>query len=58
MKAKDFFTGRTCAEFYDFIRDAVSHLDENQIREELADYLPPAETQGLGLLFKAALAKL
>jgi predicted nucleotidyltransferase component of viral defense system len=58
VKAKDFFTGRTCAEFYDFIRDAVSHLDENQIREELADYLPPAETQGLGLLFKAALAKL
>ncbi len=55
---KDYFPGQTCAEFYDFIRAKVAILPDEQIRNELADYLPPEETAGLSLLFRAALAKL
>jgi len=58
VKAKDAFPGKTCSDFYEFLRENVARLDDQQIQDELADYLPPEETQGLGLLFKAALAKL
>lgn len=58
VKAQDYFSGRTCSEFYDFIRTKVAELSEEQIVNELADYLSPEETNGLALLFRAALAKL
>lgn len=58
VKKKDYFPGQTCDEFYDFIRTEVAILSDKQIRNELADYLPPGETAGLSLLFRAALAKL
>jgi hypothetical protein len=58
VKAQDYFPGRTCSEFYDFIRTKVAELSEEQIVNELADYLPPEETMGLALLFRAALVKL
>jgi predicted nucleotidyltransferase component of viral defense system len=58
VRKKDHFPGRTCGEFYDFIRARVAALSDEQIRDELADYLPPGETTGLALLFRAALARL
>jgi predicted nucleotidyltransferase component of viral defense system len=58
VKAQDYFPGRTCSEFYDFIRTKVAELSEEQIVNELADYLSPEETTGLALLFRAALVKL
>lgn len=58
VKKRDHFSGRTCGEFYDFIRTRVAALSDEQIRNELSDYLPPEETDGLELLFRAALAKL
>lgn len=58
VKKRDYFLGRTCSEFYDFIQTYVSTLSNEQIGNELSDYLPPSETAGLALLFKAALARL
>jgi predicted nucleotidyltransferase component of viral defense system len=58
VKESDRFPGQTCGEFYEFIRAHVAELTDRQITNELADYLPPEETAGLALLFRAALAKL
>jgi len=58
VKKKDHFTGRTCQMFYDYLRDHVARLSDEQIRQELSDYLPPGESDGLALLFRAGLAKL
>lgn len=58
VKKNDYFTGRTCNEFYDFIRSYVSTLSDEKISSELSDYLPSSEMVGLALLFRAALAKL
>lgn len=58
VKKEDAFPGRTCSEFYDFIRAEVAAISDEQIANELADYLPPDETAGLALLFRAALAQL
>lgn len=58
VKKGDYFPGRTCREFYDFIRTYVGTLSDEQISSELSDYLPPPETAGLALMFKAALARL
>ncbi len=58
VEKKDYFPGKTCAEFYDFIRAEVAALPDEHIRNELADYFSPEETAGLSLLFRAALAKL
>lgn len=58
VKKADYFPGQTCSEFYDFLRAEVADLTDKQIASELSDYLPPAETAGLSLLFRAALAKL
>jgi predicted nucleotidyltransferase component of viral defense system len=58
VRKEAFFPGRTCGEFYDFIRARVATLTDEQIRDELSDYLPPEEATGLALLFRAALAKL
>lgn len=58
VKKEDYFTGQTRGDFYDFIRSYVSSLSDEQISNELSDYLPPSETAGLALLFKAAFTKL
>ncbi|MDA0323818.1 MAG: nucleotidyl transferase AbiEii/AbiGii toxin family protein [Verrucomicrobia bacterium] len=58
VKKEDYFPGRTCSEFYEFLRGWVAGLSEKQIEDELSDYLPPEETSGLALLFRAALARL
>ena len=54
----DYFPGRACSEFYDFIRTKVASISDEQIGNELSDYLPSEETKGMALLFRAALAKL
>lgn len=58
LKKEDYFPGRTCSEFYDFLRGRVAALSEKQITDELSDYLPPEETSGLALLLRAALVRL
>lgn len=58
VKKTDYFPGKTCPEFYDFIRARVAALTDDSIANELSDYLPQQETAGLSLLFRAALAKL
>ncbi len=58
VKKKDRFPGWTCQAFYDYLRDYVVTLSDDQIRQELSDYLPPEETTGLALMFRAAMAKL
>jgi predicted nucleotidyltransferase component of viral defense system len=56
IKPKDFFPGKTCNEFYDFLR--TGRLTDEAIEQELSDYLAPEEMVGLSALFRAALAKL
>jgi len=58
IKKADYFPGKTCVEFYDFLRTNVSQLTEKDIQNELSDYLPPEEITGLSMLFRAALARL
>jgi len=58
INKEDYFPGETSSEFYDFLRTKVSRLTDNDIGEELSDYLPPEETTGLSMLFRAALTKL
>ncbi len=58
VKKSDYFPGKTCGEFFDFLRSNVANLSDEQVRDELSDYLPPRETEGLLLLFRAALARL
>jgi predicted nucleotidyltransferase component of viral defense system len=58
VKKRDYFPGKACSEFCDFLRMKVASLSDEQIRNELSDYLPPDETEGLSLLFRAALSKL
>lgn len=58
VKKQEHFPGGTCGEFYDFIRAKVAELSDEQIADELSDYLPPEESEGLSLLFRAALTKL
>ena len=58
VKSSARFSGRTADEFYDFIRKHAAKLTDDQIRETLADYLPPEEMAGLAMRVRAALAKL
>jgi predicted nucleotidyltransferase component of viral defense system len=58
VKPIDYFTGKTPSEFYNFLRSHVAKLTDNDIKQELVDYLPPEEITGLAMMFRAALAKL
>ena len=58
VKKEDYFPGKTSTEFYDFLRTKVSQLTERDIQNELVDYLPPEETEGLSMLFRAAFTRL
>lgn len=58
VKKADYFRGKTRSEFYEFLRSKVAELTDDQVRDELSDYLPPDETEGLLLLFQAATARL
>ena len=58
LKSKDHFSGQTIEEFYDFIRAKAAVLSDEDIAQELTDYLPQEEITGLSMLFRAALNKL
>lgn len=58
IRKSDHFPGKTASEFYDFLRTKVAQLTEKDIQNELADYLPPEEIDGLAMLFRAAFARL
>lgn len=54
----DYFQGTSASEFFDFLRDKCADLSDKEIEYELSTYLPPEDLQGLGMMFRAALAKL
>ena len=54
----DYFRGKTCAKFYEFIREKVALLSDQDIKNEMADYLKPEEMVGLHMNFRAALVTL
>ncbi len=54
----DRLPGATVTEFYDHLRERVRELRDDEIREELADYLADDEITGLAMQFRAALARL
>jgi len=58
IKPEDYFNGKTCHEFYDFIRKNVALLSAIDIEREMADYLKPEEMAGLSMLFRSALVSL
>ena len=58
VKPTDHFTGKAPSEFYDFLRLHAAKLTDNDIEQELLDYLPQEEIAGLAMMFRAALAKL
>jgi predicted nucleotidyltransferase component of viral defense system len=58
VKGTEHFGGESAADFYEFIRRHVSKLTDADIQESLSDYLPPEETEGLAMQFRAAIAKL
>ena len=58
VKKKDRFSGVTIADFYEFLRKYASRLTDSDIQEELSDYLPREEMEGLAMQIRAALTKL
>ena len=58
VKAAERFPGTSAAEFYDFVRERISRLSEEEIMDALSDYLRPEEIQGLGMQFRAVLTRL
>ena len=58
VKPEEYFKGVSINEFYEFIRGYVNSINDNQIEEQLGDYLLPKEIVGLSLMFKAAFVKL
>ena len=58
VKPTDHFTGKAPSEFYDFLPLHAAKLTDNDIEQELSDYLPREDITGLSMIFRAALAKL
>jgi len=58
VRKEDRFTGGTPVAFYEFLRARSAVLSDDDIRDALADYLPPDDTAGLAMLFRAAFARL
>ena len=58
VKTEQYFSGNTVCEFYDFIRKEVNLLTDEEVKSQLADYLPPEELSGLSMLFKVSFVKL
>ncbi len=58
VKKEDRFPGTTIADFYSFLREHVSRLTDSDIQEELSDYLPREEMEGLAIQIRAALTRL
>jgi len=58
VKTADRFPGKTVEEFFEFVRNRAARLRDVQVQEELSDYLPSAEREGLAMQIRAALVKL
>ncbi len=58
VKYDDYFRGNGCNDFFDFIRQKVSCLSNDDITDAMSDYLPPEETTDMSMLFRAALVRL
>jgi predicted nucleotidyltransferase component of viral defense system len=58
VKKSDRFASNAVSEFFVFLSDKVNSLDDTDVKEELADYLPENEFRGLAARFKAEIAKL
>lgn len=54
----DRYRGSSIGEFYAFVRDRVAELTDEQITNQLLDYLTPDELVGLPMMMRAALVKL
>ena len=52
------FQSTSVKDFFVFLNEAAQKLTEQEISDELRDYLPPAELPGLNMRFRAELAKL
>ncbi|MCD4654731.1 nucleotidyl transferase AbiEii/AbiGii toxin family protein [bacterium] len=58
IRPADHFTGRTCSEFYTFMRERVAMLSDETFDVELSDYLPSKEIVGLSAFIRSALVRL
>lgn len=58
VKPEHYFDGEGAESFYNFLRDQLSSLTEEELNQEMRAYLPPAELPGLLMKFRAALVKL
>ena len=54
----DYFRGENIRDFYDFMIDNVNKVTDEQIMDELADYLKKDDIYGLAMKFRVELAKL
>lgn len=58
VKSQDHFRGKTLPEFYTFLRDQVGQLQQEDVEEELQDYLSAEELPGLLMRIRASLVDL
>ena len=58
LERTEHFRGTKAESFYSFLREWVQELTGREIEAGLGDYLPPDELVGLGMRFRAELAKL
>ena len=54
----DRFRANTAAAFYEFLRQYATRLTDDEIWNELSDYLPSDEIEGLAMEIRSALVKL
>lgn len=58
VKESDYFQGTDLNDFYNFLREQLSLITEDQLSAQLSDYLVPDEMVGLLSQFRAAFVKL
>lgn len=58
LKKSAYFNGKTVQDFYLFLQQEASLLTDEQISEELSDYLPTVDIIGLAMKIKTELARL
>ena len=58
IKKVDYFAGETLPEFYDFVRAKLGELSDQQIVDQLSDYLLPDELEGLVPLIRHGFVQL
>ena len=58
VKKNDYFKGKTNNDFYDFLREKINVLSDQDIEREMASYLAPDEIPGLAMEIRASLVRL